>query len=431
MPVEWLKELMCHVSSIAGLIAVGVFVTPSVAADTAGGRTMGTTWTATWHGTASAGGSKSTAAVGDELRRLLDRVDRSMSTWRDDSEVSRFNVSESTDWFSVSAETAFVLVRALQISSSSDGAFDVTVSPLVDLWGFGSGGRQPVPTPGQLEAARELVGWNKLEVRAEPPAIRKTVAGVTINLSAIAKGYAVDLLGEHLESLAVSGYLVEIGGETRVKGQRPDGTAWRIGVEQPLVGQRQVRSVLLLSGPPRGIATSGDYRNRRAVGGQVVSHTLDPRTGRPVSHDLAAVTVVADDCMTADALATTLMVLGPDEGFAYAKRHRLAALLLLRDGPSIRAESTAQFREVDEHPVEGTWLGTWLPVLVLVTMAVAGLSVGVLLRGRGLVGSCGGLALLCNDRDDPHCSACGVRKSGEKHAEVVEPIDVAGGAADG
>ncbi len=380
--------------------------TPS--SETLSGRTMGTTWTATWHGSRGNTDEVPASVVADELPRLLDRVDRMMSTWRDDSEISRFNSASSTDWFAVSHDTMRVLRRALEIAAQSDGAFDVTVSPLVALWGFGVDGQRPAPDEQQVAAAIRRVGWQKLEVRTDPPSVRKSEPEVTVDLSAIAKGYAVDLLGIYLDSIAVAGYLVEVGGETRVQGARADGSPWRIGIEQPLAGQRRVRRVLTVSGETRSIATSGDYRNRRNVGGRVLSHTIDPRTGHPVEHSLAAVTVVAEDCMTADALATTLMVLGPVDGLAHARRHGVAALLLTRTGTTINEQATEEFSALFGD-VGGRWWNTWVPVLGLVVLAVCGLSAGVLLKGRGLVGSCGGLALMCDRREDPHCGACGVR----------------------
>jgi thiamine biosynthesis lipoprotein len=407
---------MSRLVAIAVLGATSLGVLPLEAAETAAGRTMGTSWSVIWHGAPVGADELPPAVVQDELRRLLERIESLMSTWRDDSEVSRFNASRSTDWFEVSPETFRVVRRSLEVSASSGGAFDVTVSRLVDLWGFGHKGKQPPPTDSEIETARQLAGWSKLEVRADPPAIRKTEPLVTVNLSAIAKGYAVDRLGEFLESVGVAGYLVEVGGETRLKGSRSDGADWRLGIEQPVAGRRLLRCVLPLSGPSRGVATSGDYRNRRQVGDRIVSHTIDPRTGRPVEHDLAAVTVVAADCMTADALATTLMVLGPEDGVDYARQHHIAALFLVRVGDGIREESTVEYRALASEPggpsAAVDWWSTWLPVLALVLLAVLGLSVGVLFKGKMLMGSCGGLALLCSDRDDPECGACRVRGAG-------------------
>ena len=413
---------MSRIVAIAVLGATSLGVLPLAAAETAAGRTMGTSWSVIWHGPDEV----DSAAVQDDLQRLLEQIESLMSTWRDDSEVSRFNASRSTDWFEVSPETFRVVSRSLEVSAMSGGAFDVTVSRLIDIWGFGHKGEQPHPTDSEIETARQLVGWSKIVLCADPPAIRKTEPLLSLNLSAIAKGYAVDRLADFLESVGVADYLVEVGGETRVKGNRSDGTAWRLGIEQPVAGRRRVRRVLPLSGPSRGVATSGDYRNRRRFGDRVVSHTIDPRTGRPVDHDLAAVTVVAADCMTADAFATTLMVLGPTDGFDYARQQHIAALFLVRDGDGIREESTDEYRAMVARPEETSatvgWWSTWFAVFALVVMAVLGLSAGVLLKGKMLVGSCGGLALLCNDRDDPQCGACRVPGT-ESDGEMSGPAD--------
>lgn len=421
----WCREMMSHVILTVAVAATILPAVSAVAGDAVGGRTMGTSWTASWHGAPSDSDGVPASAVEDELIRLLDRVDELMSTWREDSEVSRFNASDSTEWFPVSRETVRVVSRSVELSRASQGAFDVTVAPLVDLWGFGKAGKQKKPTAEDLAAVRTLVGWEKIELRDDPPAIRKTVPGVQVDLSAIAKGYAVDVLGEYLETVLVSGYLVEVGGETRVKGSRADGGPWRIGVEQPVAGQRRVRSVLVLSDGPHGIATSGDYRNRREIDGRIVSHTLDPRKGQPVEHQLAAVTVVAEDCMTADAWATMLMVMGPRKGLEFAEKKQVAALFLTRTGTTFREAATARFQAIQSGGQEGSLWNTWLAALILIVLAVGGLGVGVLVRGRGLVGSCGGLAMMCDARDDPLCSACGARPvtdDGEAEPQATDGV---------
>ncbi len=419
----WCCELMSHVIFAAAVIATILSPVSAGAEDAAGGRTMGTSWSASWHGTPRASDPVPPSAIEDELGRLLERVDQLMSTWREDSEISRFNASDSTEWFSVSHETVRVVACAIELSRASRGAFDVTVAPLVDLWGFGKAGKQREPSAEALAAARSLVGWEKLQCRADPPAIRKTLAGVRVDLSAIAKGYAVDVLGEYLDSLRVSGYLVEVGGETRVKGSRSNGGDWRIGVEQPVAGQRRVRSFLSLSEGPHGVATSGDYRNRREIAGRFVSHTLDPRKGQPVTHRLAAVTVVADDCMTADAWATLLMVMGPRKGLVFAKDNNVAAMFLSRDGTTFKEFTTPSFEAIQRNAQKGAWWKTWMVALVFVSLAVGGLGVGVLIRGRGLVGSCGGLALMCDARDDPLCSTCGARPATSESSERPQATD--------
>lgn len=346
-------------------------------------------------------------ALQSRVQARLDRVNGLMSTWKPDSEVSRFNASRSTDWFEVSGETAAVVARALDISRSTDGAFDVTVAPLVNLWSFGE--EKPtadsLPDEAVLTAAREHVGWRKLEVDLAAPAIRKTDPDLTINLSAIAKGYAVDEVARLLDELDVDGYLVEIGGELRTKGAKPDGSAWKVGIERPLDDARRVHTSLDIGN--RALATSGDYRNFFEVDGVRYSHTIDPRTGRPVEHDLASVSVVTEQCLDADAWATALMVLGTRQGYDLAVEQDLAVLFLVRDGNTFTKRATPAFAALQpDVPDEASPLTTYLIAFGVFLVAIAAMAVGVILGNRRITGSCGGLASM-KDRDGKSiCEAC-------------------------
>ncbi len=281
-----------------------------------------------------------------DVDRLLDRLNGLMSTYLADSEVSRFSQSRSTDWFPVSRETATVVAEAQRVSQLTGGAFDVTVAPLVNLWHFGpKEPKRKIPADEEIQAAKQRVGYQHLHVRLEPPALRKDLPELSLDLSAIAKGYAVDRVAEYLESLGAADYLVEIGGETRTKGRKADGTPWRIGIEQPDPSGMAIMKVL--EPGDRAVATSGDYRNYFEVDGRRYSHEIDPRTGRPVEWHLASVTVVADRCMTADALATALMVLGPVEGYNFSVRQKLAVLLVVRkQGGGFEVKTTPQFQRL-------------------------------------------------------------------------------------
>lgn len=278
----------------------------------------------------------------------LDRIDRRMSTWRSDSTVSRFNRSEVTDWFEVSASLARLARQAQRIAEATGGAFDLTVAPLVDLWGFGPGGRaEALPDDAAVREALERVGYEHLNVRMDPsPALKKAVPGVAIDLSAIAKGHAADGVAGELASLgAVRGCLVEVGGEIRVRGRGPGGRdrrGWRVGIEAPTFRRGAVSRRIAL--PGGGLATSGDYRNFFMEDGERYSHTLDPRTGRPVRHSLASVSVAHDSAALADAWATALLVLGPEEGYELAKRKGLAACFMSRDQQQIEQRMTPAFR---------------------------------------------------------------------------------------
>ena len=316
------------------------------------GETMGTTYSVQLADPPAGVTPKAArAAVEGELAA----VNRQMSTWDRASELSRFNVSSSTDWFPVSPETAAVVALALEIAEASGGAFDPTVGPLVDLWGFGDAPRPTrVPTDAELAAARELVGWRKLHARGDPPALRKDAGGLTVNVSAVAKGHGVDRVAGRLAALGATDFLVEIGGELRAAGTKAGGAPWAAGVEVPtddVTGAHRevLRAVpLALEPSAAALATSGNYRNFYDLNGERVVHTIDPRTGRPVAAgDLAAVSVLAADCATADALATAGMVLGTDAARRLLDRRGAAALLLVRSGGAVVEVPTAEWRRLD------------------------------------------------------------------------------------
>jgi thiamine biosynthesis lipoprotein len=307
------------------------------------GSTMGTSYSVQL---AAAPAGLDMQALGQAIARVLEEVNVLMSTYRPDSELSRFNASESTDWFACSPELVEVLAAARQVSDASGGAFDVTVGPLVNLWGFGPN-IEPDELPGQtqIDAARARMGYRQLELRESPPALRKARPDLYVDLSAIAKGYGVDRVAALLARQGIENALVEIGGELRGHGVNGRGEPWRIAVERPLPdGPRQVFRVLGLQ--DIGMATSGDYRNFFELDGKRYSHSIDPATGRPVGHALVSVTVLAENTMMADAWATALLVLGPERGLALAESRGLAALLISRDRGRLRARATKGFEQV-------------------------------------------------------------------------------------
>ena len=285
---------------------------------------MGTRYAVSW-----SGGEQCTRDLAQLVEAELHSVNAQMSTWLPDSELSRFNRGPAGQWVSVSADLAAVVDVALHLSRLSDGAFDVTVGPLVNLWGFGAEERSDLPTAAAIEQAAARVGHAMLEVRLSPPGLRKRIPDLHVDLSAIAKGHAVDRLAELLESHGCGNYLVDIGGELRVRGANPEGTSWRVGVETPESG-KQVSVQHLLTLSDDAVATSGDYRNFRQVGETRLSHTIDPRSGWPVVHAMASVTVVADNATLADGLATLIYVLGPGDGLQWAAARQVAALALVR-----------------------------------------------------------------------------------------------------
>ncbi|MBW7470302.1 FAD:protein FMN transferase [Marinobacter sp. F4218] len=281
-----------------------------------------------------------TLAAGIETE--LEKVDASMSTWRPDSELSKFNsVDDQSTWIPISEPLLEVLKRADEVSALTDGAFDVTVGPVVNLWGFGPEARpEHVPSDQELEAVLAATGHDKLELRESPPAVRTSVPQY-IDLSAIAKGYGVDVVSRYLDSEGIEAYLVEIGGEVRVRGRKPGGDAWRLAIEQPMSEGRQVNRVIALEN--RAMATSGDYRNYYESDGRRYSHTIDPKTGKPIAHNLASVTVIADNCMTADALATGFNVMGYERAEALATRENIPAYFIIRTEDGFETHQTPAF----------------------------------------------------------------------------------------
>ncbi len=271
----------------------------------------------------------------DRIDAVLASVNASMSNWDDDSEISRFNASPVGRWSTLSPPLAEVIRTALMLSEMSDGAFDVSVGALVDVWGFGPTPARRWPDGVELEAARARTGFRYLELAGNR--LRKTL-DVSIDLSALAKGYGVDALAAVVEERGCADYLVEIGGEIRVRGKNRGGRPWRLGIEVPDGSGSAHRLVELKEG---AVATSGDYRNFFERDGTRYSHTIDVRLGAPVTHALASVTVVHASAMWADGYATAIAVLGPEAGLELAESEDLAAYLLVRRDDGLESRATA------------------------------------------------------------------------------------------
>jgi len=319
---------------------------PQPSSDHIAGGTMGTTYDVTV--TNSPDGIRR-SDLESTIDAALADINRHLSTYDPSSEISRFNLNPSTDWIPVSAVLLDAVMQSAQVSLATDSAFDITVGPIVKAWGFGSAADVAAEPPGneQIERLRAAVGHDKLEVRIDPPALRKIVPAVQIDVDGIAPGIAVDRIAERFEALWFRDYLVELGGEVRARGLSPSGRGWRVAVEAPVAGERRPHALLELDG--FAVSTSGDYRDYRETAGRRVSHTIDPRTAAPVTHRLTSVTVVHASAAMADAYSTALMVLGPDEGMAAARRLGLAALFIERpqgEGPFIESQTPgfARFR---------------------------------------------------------------------------------------
>ncbi|WP_051677150.1 FAD:protein FMN transferase [Maridesulfovibrio frigidus] len=260
---------------------------------------------------------------------IVGDINSAMSLFKPDSELSRFNTQQNLDWFPVSKELAGVVKTAKEINRITHGAFDITIAPLVNLWGFGPDKQNDVvPDDNDIKKAMSDVGSNLVEVRLDPPALKKLKPGITLDLAAIAKGYCVDAVSNWLESQKVNNFMVEIGGEIRAKGTKPGNMPWRIAVEKPVSVERSLQAVITFT--DKAMATSGDYRNYFEVDGKRYSHILAPTTGRPITHTLVSVSVMDDTCTRADALATGLMVLGPEQGFEVARKENLSAFFIVK-----------------------------------------------------------------------------------------------------
>lgn len=274
---------------------------------------------------------------------LLDELDRGIfSTWNDASELSRLNARSDEEAVQVSPELFEVLQAASLMHRQSDGAFDASIGPLVDLWGFGPATVTASPGPEAIAAAQARLGMPELQLDATNRTVRKP-ARVRFDLSGIAKGYAVDRLAALLQSQGAGAFLVEIGGELWMQGLRADAQPWMIAIEQPDPLRQVAREAFNSRGEALALAGSGDYRNYRLVDGVRQSHEIDPLRGIPVQHALAAVTVLADTAMEADAWATALMVLGPADGRRIADRLGLSAYFIIRDGDGWTSLYTGRF----------------------------------------------------------------------------------------
>jgi len=314
------------------------------------GQTMGTTWSV--NAVLPDGAHESVVRAG--IQSEVDRVVAQMSTYEADSDLSRFNRAPAGTWQVLPPEFYGVLRYALTLAKDSGGAYDPTVGPLVNLWGFGPD-RHPheAPDAAAIAAAKARVGWDRIGLddathRAFQP------GGVYVDLSSVAKGFGVDQVARFLDRAGVSSYLVEVGGELRAHGRKPDGTPWHVGIERPGAAAGAVDTPddvgRIVSLNDRAIATSGDYRHFFESGGRFFSHHIDPRTGFPVDHAVASVSIIADDCMHADSFGTTMTVLGPDEGMAYAARHGIAVLFILNEGEGKFAERMSPAFAKALHP---------------------------------------------------------------------------------
>ena len=275
------------------------------------------------------------------VQNTLDEIDNLMSTYKSTSDVTRFSQAPAGQWVNVSAKTVEVVSLSVYLHKLSAGAFDITVEPLVELWGFGPGHHfeleRSTPSDQQITKALKMIGAETIEWRDSPPGLKKSKA-VAIDLSAIAKGYAVDQVADYLRSQNIKHALVEVGGEVKGIGGKSADKPWLIGIEKPENARGAVQAALSVVN--EAVATSGDYRNYFEKDGVRYSHTIDPRNGRPIRHQLVSVTVVDESTAKADALATAINVMGPEAGFEFAHRHNIPALFIIKDAEGFRVMQT-------------------------------------------------------------------------------------------
>jgi thiamine biosynthesis lipoprotein len=302
------------------------------------GRTMGTTYNIKVVATIE---QVEKLELQTKIDSLLKQVNQEMSTYIPNSELSLFNQNRSLEPVTVSAGLARVIKESIRLGNLSEGKLDVTIGPLVNLWGFGPEKKpEKVPSDELLTTTKAKVGLEHLSLVDHQ--LSKAIPELYVDLSTIAKGYGVDLVAELIETSGINSYLVEIGGELRIKGFKHTGELWAIAIEKPITSERTVQQVIIPKN--NAVATSGDYRNYFEVEGKRFSHIIDPDTGNPINHKLVSVTVIHPSSMTADGLSTALMVMGTDKGMEFAVKNDIAALFVTKTENGFSEQFTLKFK---------------------------------------------------------------------------------------
>lgn len=304
------------------------------------GKTMGTLWRVSVVGVDSAQAEK----LRTRIQAQLDADDRLLSTYKNDSALMRFNHSQSLSPWPVSEAMADIVTTALRIGKKTDGAIDITVGPLVNLWGFGPD-KQPlkVPTQAQIEAAKAKTGLQHLTVidQAQQQYLQKDLPDLYVDLSTVGEGYAADHLARLMEQEGIARYLVSVGGALNSRGMNAEGRPWRVAIQKPTDRENAVQAVVDING--HGISTSGSYRNYYELDGKRLSHVIDPQTGRPITHNLVSVTVIAPTALEADGWDTGLMVLGAEKAKEVVRQEGLATYMITKEGEGFKTWMSPQF----------------------------------------------------------------------------------------
>ncbi|MDA8490985.1 MULTISPECIES: FAD:protein FMN transferase ApbE [Kluyvera] len=315
--------------------------TPKAAVTVLEGKTMGTFWRVSVVGVDKARAEE----LRTKVQTQLDGDDRLLSTWKNDSALMRFNHSRSTTPWPVNEAMADIVTESLRIGRKTQGAMDITVGPLVNLWGFGPD-KQPVSTPtqAQIDAAKARTGLDKLTVinRADRQYLQKSIPDLYVDLSTVGEGYAADHLARLMTEEGISRYLVSVGGALVSRGMNADGQPWRVAIQKPTDRENAVQAIVDING--HGISTSGSYRNYYELDGKRISHVIDPQTGRPITHKLVSVTVIAPTALEADAWDTGLMVLGTEKAQQVVREQGLAVYMIMKEGDGFTTWMSPQFR---------------------------------------------------------------------------------------
>lgn len=309
------------------------------------GVTMGTTYTIDF-----LSDKAELHTIQQQVNKILHDLNQTMSTYIPNSELSLLNQNSSMNKIILSDELYDVIKTAQQISIMSNGAFDVTVSPLLTLWGFGAHAKQPqtVPSQQQIEDVMATIGYDQLILYAEDKSLKKLNPNIHIDLSAIAKGYGVDRIAAYLDTLNIDHYLVEIGGDIKAKGHNEYGQAWQIGIERPDPSQRSLQRTLPLHN--MSIASSGNYRQFFRLAEHHYSHIINPHTGKPIQHNTVAVSVLSPVAMDADGLATAFMVLDNKKAISIADQHNIPILIYTKVNNTIHElMSVAMTQYLNDH----------------------------------------------------------------------------------
>ncbi|WP_318357354.1 FAD:protein FMN transferase ApbE [Enterobacter sp.] len=341
MGLKYLRAAMLVIAVILTGCDAASSPAPTVPAATVlSGKTMGTSWRVSVIGL----DQTQATALQQKIQSQLDADDQLLSTWKKDSALMRFNASESLSPWPVSEAMADIITGAMRIGTKTDGAMDITVGPLVNLWGFGPQ-NQPVTTPTdeQIAAAKARTGLQHLTVTQEAGRqyLQKDLPDLFVDLSTVGEGYAADHLARLMEQEGIVRYLVSVGGALASRGMNGEDKPWRVAIQKPTDQENAVQAIVDING--HGISTSGSYRNYYELDGKRISHVIDPQTGQPITHNLVSVTVISPTALEADGWDTGLMVLGPKKAQEVVRREGLAVYMIVKEGDRFVPWMSPQF----------------------------------------------------------------------------------------